>query len=388
MSSELRAGVFGVRRGRSFVRVMQAMDGVSVVAVADMNAERRQTICEEHSVPHGYASLEEMLEEDLDLVVVATPVPQHAEHSIQVLEAGVNVLSEIPNLATREEADQLVAAAEKSDALYMCGENCSYWAYVHSLKHLNQRGDFGEIFAAEAEYIHNIPSLRRDEHGNRTWRSPMPPITYLTHSLGPIMWVTGQYPVEVVCLGTKEHYEPDLDDIQVAIFRMTDDSIVRISCSFANSHWGNHRQVFMGTKATFDSGWIGKDEPKFRYARTKRVCSTRQPADGHELPQRAGSGCPGRSWYCRVVYAKGLLPRHPQRRACAYRRLRRHHVQSPRRLRRRIRRQRRQAGRHSAIPIAAKGLTHRGRQRTIGHIDAWKACLLHFPFAPSLFGKH
>ena len=266
MSSELRAGVFGVRRGRSFVRVLQAMDGVSVTAIADMNAERRQTVCAEHSVPHGYASLEEMLEEDLDLVVVATPVPQHAEHSIQVLEAGVNVISEIPNLATREEADQLVAAAEKSEALYMCGENCSYWAYVHTLKHLNQRGDMGQIFAAEAEYIHNIPSLRRDEHGNRTWRSPMPPITYLTHSLGPIMWVTGQYPVEVVCLGTKEHYEPDLDDIQVAIFRMTDDSIVRISCSFANSHWGNHRQVFMGTKATFDSGWIGKDEPKFRYA--------------------------------------------------------------------------------------------------------------------------
>ena len=47
---------------------------------------------------------------------------------------------------------------------------------------------------------------------------------------------------------------------------MTDGSVVRITCSFANCHWGNHRQVFMGTEATFDSGWIGKDEPKFRYA--------------------------------------------------------------------------------------------------------------------------
>ena len=265
MSSDLRAGVLGVRRGLSFVRVLQAMDGVSVTAIADMNAERVQTVCDEHNVPQGFATLEEMLETDLDLVVVATPVPQHAEHAVAALEAGVNVISEIPALATREEADRLVAAAEKSDALYMCGENCCYWAYVHSLKQLHQRGDFGQIFAAEAEYIHNIPSLRRDEHGNRTWRSPMPPITYLTHSLGPIMWVTGQYPVEVSCYGTENNYEPDLTDYQVAIFRMSDDSVVRISCSFANSHWGNHRQVFMGTNATFDSGWIGKDEPKFRY---------------------------------------------------------------------------------------------------------------------------
>ena len=266
MSSELRAGVLGVGRGLSFVRVMQAMDGVSVAAVADAHAERLNKACEEHNVPKGFATLDEMLEEDLDLVVVATPVAQHTEHAIQVLEAGVNVLSEIPTLATREEADQLVAAVEKSDALYMCGENCNYWAYVHSLRHLNERGDFGEIFAAEAEYIHSIPGLRRDEHGNPTWRATMQPIIYLTHSLGPVMWVTGQYPVEVVCLGTKEYHEPGLTDIQMAIFRMTDDSVVRITCSFANCHWGNHRQSFMGTKATFDSGWIGKDEPKFRYA--------------------------------------------------------------------------------------------------------------------------
>ncbi len=266
MSGELRAGVLGVGRGLSFVRVMQAMDGVSVTAVADMHAERRQRVCAEHNVPKGVASLDELLAEDLDLVVVATPVAQHAENSIQALEAGVHVLSEIPVLATRAEADQLVAAAEKSDALYMCGENCNYWAYVDSLKRLNQRGDFGEIFAAEAEYIHSIPGLRRDEHGNPTWRASMQPITYLTHSLGPVMSVMGQYPVEVVCLGTANHFEPDLTDIQMALFRMTDDSVVRITCSFANAHWGNHRQSFMGTKATFDSGWIGKDEPKFRYA--------------------------------------------------------------------------------------------------------------------------
>ena len=266
MSSDLRAGVLGVGRGLSFVRVMQAMDGVNVTAVADMNAERLQKVCAEHNVPKGFATLEEMLAEDLDLVVVATPISQHAAHTIQVLEAGVNVLSEIPTHATREEADQLVAAVEKSDALYMCGENCNYWAYVHSLRRLNQRGDFGKIFAAEAEYIHSIPGLRRDEHGNPTWRATMQPIIYLTHSLGPVMWVTGQYPVEVVCLGTSEHFEPNLTDIQMAVFRMTDDSVVRVTCSFANAHWGNHRQVFMGTEATFDSGWIGKDEPKFRYA--------------------------------------------------------------------------------------------------------------------------
>ena len=65
MSSDLRAGVLGVGRGLSFVRVMQAMDGVNVTAVADMHSERVKTVCAEHNVPKGFATLEEMLAEDL-----------------------------------------------------------------------------------------------------------------------------------------------------------------------------------------------------------------------------------------------------------------------------------------------------------------------------------
>jgi predicted dehydrogenase len=300
MSSELRAGVLGLGRGRSFVRVLKAMPGVTVAAVADMNEERLQEFGRDQGIPQCFETFEELLAADLDLVVVATPVPQHAEHSIAVLEAGINVISEIPTLATREEAEQLVAAAEKSDAIYMCGENCSYWAYVHSLQHLNQRGDFGHIFAAEAEYVHNIPKLRRDEHGNRMWRSYMAPITYLTHSLGPVMWVTGQYPVEVTCMGTENHFEPDLIDLQFAIFRMTDDSVVRITCSFANTHWGNHRQVFFGTKASFDSGWIGKDEPKFRYAGEDFTVPDNLPLGTNfpEAPEHAALGGHGTAeWF-------------------------------------------------------------------------------------------
>jgi predicted dehydrogenase len=266
MNNDLRAGVLGLGRGESFVPVLQAMDGVSLAAVADMNAERLHAFGREHGIPLCFTTFEELLAADLDLIVVATPVAQHAEQAIAALEAGIHVISEIPTIGTREDAEQLVAAAEKSDAIYMSGENCNYWAYVNTLQRLNRRGDLGHVFAAEGEYIHNTASLRHDEHGNRTWRWYMAPITYITHSLGPIMWVTGQYPVEVTCMGTESNFEPGLIDLQCAIFRMTDNSVVRITCSFSNTHWGGHRQVFFGTKATFDSGWIGKDKPKFRYA--------------------------------------------------------------------------------------------------------------------------
>ncbi len=266
MSDELRAGVLGLGRGGNFVRVLQAMDGVTVAALADMDEERLRGFGQDHGIAQCYTTVEELLAAGLDLVVVATPVPVHAEQAIAALEAGIHVISEIPTIGTRADAEQLMAAAEKSDAIYMAGENCNYWAFADSLKRLHRRGDLGHIFAAEAEYIHDSVNLRRDKHGNRTWRWYMAPITYLTHSLGPIMWVTGQYPVEVTCMGTESNFEQGITDIQFALFRMTDGSVVRIACSFANTHWGGHRQVFFGTKATFETGWLGKDEPKFRYA--------------------------------------------------------------------------------------------------------------------------
>ena len=144
-----------------------------------------------------------------------------------------------------------------------------------------------------------------------------------------------------------EHFEPGLTDIQMAIFRMTDDSVVRITCSFANSHWGNHRQSFMGTEATFDTGWIGKDEPKFRYAGGDFTIPDNLPL-GTNFPGCAGNGCARRSRHRRMVHAGRLLHGNPHRRPGAHRCLRRHHVQPAGHLCGRVRCQR--EARPVAIP--------------------------------------
>jgi predicted dehydrogenase len=263
MANRLRVGVVGLRRGLSYVRVFNARPDAEVVAVADLDPERLATVCQEYRIPYGVAQLPDLLEIDLDVVVIATPVPRHAGDVVAALERGAHVLSEVPAIASVDECETLIAAVERSGCQYMLAENCCYWAFVDTVKQLNAHGDFGTIFYAEAEYIHNIPHLRRDADGQPTWRAALDPITYITHSLGPIVWVTGQYPVEVTCYETSNHCEPGGVDLQVAIFRMTDGGLARITCSFANAHWGHHRFAFFGTRASLDTGSVGVDEPKF-----------------------------------------------------------------------------------------------------------------------------
>ena len=153
MSSELRAGVLGLGRGGNFVRVLQAMDGVTVSAVADMNEERLQAFGREHGIPQCFTTFEDLLAAGLDIMVVATPVAQHADQAIARAGGGhTRNLGDFRLSARAHDAERLAAAAEKSGAIYMSGENCNYWAYVDSLKRLYRRGDLGHIFAAEAEY--------------------------------------------------------------------------------------------------------------------------------------------------------------------------------------------------------------------------------------------
>ncbi|MGH2350326.1 MAG: Gfo/Idh/MocA family protein, partial [Chloroflexota bacterium] len=236
-----RAGVIGLRRGMSHVRVLQAMDDVDVVAVADIDPAPVAAAQRQHGVPWGGGTLEDLLGQDLDFVVVATPAPLHAAQSIQALDAGVHVLCEVQGMTSLQECEALAAAVERSGRQYMLAENCCYWAVVDTARQLHTRGQLGTVLYAEAEYIHNVPELRRDADGRPTWRVDRLPITYLTHSLGPLLWITGTYPQEVSCYGTAGNMEPGVTDLQVAIFKLANGGVARITCSFANAHWTGHR---------------------------------------------------------------------------------------------------------------------------------------------------
>lgn len=259
-----RAGVAGLRRGMTYVRALSGAPDVELVAVADLDDEKVERACREYSVPHGRRSLGELLDVGLDLVVIATPLPLHAAHAVEALDRGVHVLSEVTAAGSLEEAEALVAAVERSGRHYMMAENCCYWGVIDAARALHARGAFGTVFYAEAEYIHDVQHLMHDENGRPTWRAERAdPIIYCTHSFGPLLSITGQYPTEVTCFGTGSHFVPGMQDLQTALVRVTGGGLVRLTVSFTNTHWGHHRYHLMGTRATLDTGWIGHDEPRF-----------------------------------------------------------------------------------------------------------------------------
>jgi predicted dehydrogenase len=115
-----RVAVVGVGHlGRIHARIYAEHPGCELVAVVDRQADRAREIAAEL----GCQALEDPSElpADLDGASVAVPTMQHAEVAVPLLERGVACLVEKPIAASLEQADAILAAAERGDALLAIG---------------------------------------------------------------------------------------------------------------------------------------------------------------------------------------------------------------------------------------------------------------------------
>lgn len=186
----IRFGVIGLRRGQSLVRACQAVGGAAVTAVYDLDEQTGHATAQTIGASF-YHDFDAFLAADFDAVVVASPVPFHARQSIAALDAGKHVLSEVIACHTLEDARALVQAARRSPAIYMLAENCCYYDDIELVKRLVDAGRFGDVYYGEGDYVHDCRRLFYTPDGRLTWRGRGELSVYITHGLGPLLYITG-----------------------------------------------------------------------------------------------------------------------------------------------------------------------------------------------------
>ena len=207
-SRRLRLGVWGLGRGLHIAQTAAACH-FDVVAGCDYNPHFLEIFRKE--IPDGQFTddAEEFLSWDLDAVLLATYCPSHGPDAIRCLLAGKHVLSEVTAFLTPAEGVALVEAVEATGKVYQLAENYPYTPENRYLKQLWAQGVFGELQYAEFAYLHDClnyaytyidhsPVSPGDQVHN--WRSWLPWHHYCTHSLGPVMAITGRRPVRVTSL--------------------------------------------------------------------------------------------------------------------------------------------------------------------------------------------
>jgi len=213
VSQPVDVGIVGTgNRGQSLGDQLTRNPQVRLRATCDTDAEAAERTRRSLGAAESYADYGTMLSEArLDAVVVATPMPMHATHSIAALERDLHVFSEVPAVVSMEQAEALVEAARESDGRYMLGENYVYRTPNVLVRELVDAGLFGEVYYAEGEYLHELrdASWARDEpdRWRREWQTGRNGITYPTHSLGPVPgWLPDDRVARLSCAGSGHHY--------------------------------------------------------------------------------------------------------------------------------------------------------------------------------------
>jgi predicted dehydrogenase len=98
--------------------------------------------------------LDDLLDDELDGVVIATPSALHAQQAIKALQAGKAVFCQKPLGRNLGETALVVKEAQKADRLLGVDYSYRYTNAVQTLKGMIEENRFGEIFKVEAVF-HN-----------------------------------------------------------------------------------------------------------------------------------------------------------------------------------------------------------------------------------------
>ena len=187
--------------------------------------------------------LDDLLGDDsLDAVVVATPVPTHAELALQVIEAGKHCFVEKPLARSEEEAERVIEAAREAGKIMMVGHLLEYHPGVEKLEELVRTGELGDLRYIYSNRL-NLGKHRTDE--NALW-------SLGAHDVSVILRLAGEEPFECDVMG-ESYVKPGVEDVVFALMRFQSGLIAHMHLSWLDPH-KERRFTVVGSKrmATFD----------------------------------------------------------------------------------------------------------------------------------------
>ncbi len=236
MSQTIKVGVFGAGRGEPYIDLISREDPdvIRVVAVCDKRADRLENMKKYEGLPR-FSDFESFLEygkkAGMNAVFLANFFHQHTPYAIRAMENGMDVVSECTAASTLKECVELCRAVERTERKYILAENYPFMTPNLLMKKLIDQGTLGTPLYAEGEYNHSgtLAELRELTPFPNHWRAWMPRTYYVTHAMGPLMYMTGSEPRYVSARAAHSGLLEKIRD-----FRPNDDGMARLFCEMSN----------------------------------------------------------------------------------------------------------------------------------------------------------
>lgn len=181
----VRVGVIGVGQfGQLHIQAYLRIPGVEIVGVCDSDATRAIEAAARFGIEAHFDSAELLLDAmSPDAVSVCTAEDAHLSPSVAALERGVSLLVEKPIAPSLVEAEELAAAAKRSDAITVPGHILRFSPGYRGLHDRVRSGGVGDVLA--------IASRRdRTQALSRHYTRVHPAFLTLIHDIDQVVWLT------------------------------------------------------------------------------------------------------------------------------------------------------------------------------------------------------
>ncbi len=212
----VKAAVIGVgSMGVNHARVNWELPDVDLVAVADFDESRVNSVAKKYSTK-AYTDYQRMLDETKpDEVTLAVPTVYHHKIALDIIERGIPLLIEKPISFTLEEGREIIEAAKNKNVKLMIGHIERFNPAIIALKELIAQEELGRIFQMDAHRQGPFPARIGDVGVV---------IDLAVHDLD-IMRFVSQSEIVRVFAETEKHIHSKYEDLLTGLVRLADGSV-------------------------------------------------------------------------------------------------------------------------------------------------------------------
>ena len=235
---------------------------VKFIAAHDVNEKQLKRFAKFNKLT-SYATLEELLQSEIEAVLILVPHYLHASITKAAAEAGKHILCEKPMANTLEECDEMIAVTKKAGVKLMIAENHRFLPAHQLMKDAIEKGLIGDVFLGRTyEGAFDTPTNFLD-----------PEIWHFTydkggggvvmdqgvHKFALLNWLLNDQVDSAQCWCGKAYDSPANkgEDNAIILLRYKRGAMVSVVVSSTTTHPLTNRTEFHGTKGSIleDHSW-------------------------------------------------------------------------------------------------------------------------------------
>ena len=115
-----KVAIIGLGFGAEFIPIYQRHPNAEIVALCQRNEDSLNQVADQYNITKRFTDYAELLADpEIDAVHINTPIPHHAEATLQAMRAGKHVACTVPMATSVEDCEAIVKLSAESGMKYM-----------------------------------------------------------------------------------------------------------------------------------------------------------------------------------------------------------------------------------------------------------------------------